>query len=54
MQDAETAYIGERKITWKCYKGKSSIDKKRLMSEMPDVYEKYEKIGKPYRTFLIK
>lgn len=54
MKEAETAYIGERKITWKMQKGKTSVDSKKLKSEMPDVYQEYLKVGKPYRVFSIK
>ena len=54
MKEAETAYIGERKITWKMQKGKTNIDSKKLKVEMPDTYEKYLKVGKPYRVFSIK
>lgn len=53
MDDAETAYIGERKVTWKEQKGRQTIDTKRLKEEKPEVYEKYVKTGKPYRVFRV-
>lgn len=54
MKDAETAYIGDRRITWKNRAGSKTIDRKKLQSEMPDVYEKYLKVGKPSRVFKVQ
>lgn len=53
MGGAETAYVGERKITWKAQKGRMTIDSKRLKAEKPEIYEKYAKTGKPVRVFRI-
>lgn len=53
MDDAETARIGDRKVTWKEQQGRRTIDTKRLQSERPEVYEKYVKTGKPYRVFRV-
>lgn len=53
MQNAETAYIGERRITWKTQKGRTTLDTKKLKADMPEIYEKYTKIGKPVRVFRI-
>lgn len=53
MGDCEVGYIGERKLTWKTTAGRVSIDSKRLKAELPDVYKKYSRQGKSYRTFKI-
>jgi len=53
MKDAETAYIGSRKITWKTPKQSYSIDDKKLKAEMPEVYETYKKPRKQSRRFTI-
>lgn len=53
MKDAETAWIGERKVTWKTPKQSYSIDEKRLKEEVPDIYELYKKLRKVSRRFAI-
>ena len=53
MGDNEIAMAGNRKITWKTYNGSVSVDKKALAKDLPEVFEKYSKIGKPSRKFLI-
>ena len=53
MENAETAYIGSRKITWKTPKQSYSIDDKKLKAEMPEVYETYKKPRKQSRRFTI-
>ena len=53
MEDADTAFIGERKITWKTSKPRVTVDSKRLKEEMPVVYKAFSKEGKPTRTFRI-
>lgn len=50
MGNNEIAYAGERKITWKFQKGRTSVDKDKLKVEMPDIYTQYLKIGKPNRV----
>ena len=42
MGDAETAFIGERKISWKTIKSER-LDSKRLKKEMPEIYKEYIK-----------
>lgn len=54
MGNFETAKVGDRKITWKLYGGKKTIDIELLQTELPEVYNKYLKIGNPYRKFEIK
>ncbi len=53
MEDCDTAYVADRKITWKSQKGHTTIDSKRLKAEMPEVYEQYSKVGNPTRVFRI-
>ena len=49
MGNCETARIGEGKVTWKTYEGKTKVDEKKLQKEFPDVYEQVLKVGKPTR-----
>ena len=53
MDDAETAYIGDHRVTWKEQAGRNTIDTKRLKEEKPEIYERYVKTGKPYRVFRV-
>lgn len=52
MKENETAYVKDRKITWK-KSVRVSIDSKRLKEEEPQIYEKYSKIISS-RIFKIK
>ena len=51
MGNHEQATIGNAKVSWKTQAGRVTIDSKRLKSELPDIYEKYSKFGKPIRVF---
>ncbi len=51
MGDYEVAMIGDKKVSWKTSKGRTTIDSKRLKSELPDIFAAYSKISKPSRTF---
>ena len=55
LGDAETGILGEgdtaRKISWKSYPGRVTIDSKKLKADLPEVYEKYSKQGAGYRRF---
>lgn len=42
-----------KKITWKTQAGRTTIDSKKLKTELPDIYEKYSKKGSPIRVFKI-
>ena len=53
MGEADTALVGNRKVTWKSQKGRVSIDSKKLREELPDVYEAYSKVGNPTRVFRV-
>lgn len=46
----EAGYCGDRLITWKLQKGKTTVDSKKLREEMPDIFAKYSKVGKPQRV----
>ena len=52
MKENETAYVKDRKITWK-KSVRVSIDSKRLKEEEPQIYEKYSKVISS-RIFKIK
>ena len=52
MKENETAYVKDRKITWK-KSVRVSIDAKRLKEEEPQIYEKYSKVVSS-RIFKIK
>lgn len=58
MGDSEVAVFGDEhtggRVTWKTMSGRVTIDAKRLKAEMPDVFEKYAKVGKPIRAFRTK
>ena len=49
--NAQVAEGAGARIYWKWQKGKESIDTRRLKKEMPEIWEKYKKQGKPYRAF---
>lgn len=50
----EVGYAGDRKVTWKVQNGRTSVDSKRMKMEIPNVYQKYVKIGAPYRKLNIQ
>jgi predicted phage-related endonuclease len=55
MLDASVGRLdGRDVVTWKERKGRSSIDTKRLASEMPEIAERFTRIGDPYRVMLNK
>lgn len=53
MGELDTAWVGDRKITWKTSKPRQTVDSARLKKERPEIYEEYSKIGNPSRTFRI-
>ena len=53
MGDAEAAYIGERKISWRMPKQSYTVDSKKLKHEKPEIYDQYKKPRKISRTFRI-
>ena len=53
MGEFDTAWVEDRKITWKTSKPRQTVDSTRLKKERPEIYEEYSKLGKPSRTFRI-
>ncbi len=55
LGNAEMGILGEgetaRKICWKSYPGRVTIDSKKLKADLPEIYEKYCKQGSSYRRF---
>jgi len=54
MGENERCKIGTHKASWINMPGKVTADLKALKEELPDVYEKYTKTGKPFRKFTMK
>lgn len=54
MKEAETAYAGTYKVTWKSTKPRETFDTKKFKAEHPELATQYIKIGKPSRRFSIK
>lgn len=50
LGDYEAGYCGDRLITWKLQKGRTTVDSKKLKTEQPDIFAKYSKVGKPQRV----
>lgn len=55
MQDAKRIVDREGKVvvTAVDYKGRVSVDAKRLEKEQPELFERYAKVGKPYRVYRV-
>lgn len=54
MKEAETAYAGTYKVTWKSTKPRETFDTKNFKAEHPELATQYIKTGKPSRRFSIK
>lgn len=56
MQDATVLCTpsGETLCTWSAVKGRETIDTKALRKDMPDVAERYTRVGEPSRSFRVK
>lgn len=54
MHGAKTGTYNNYKVINAPVKGREGIDRKKLMKEMPDVYEKYKTVGKDGFRFSIK
>ena len=55
MGENELIRIGDKhKATWSNMAGRVTIDTKALQKDLPDVYEKYKKVGKASRRFAMK
>lgn len=53
MGEADTAFIGGCKVTWKTQKGRVTIDSKRLKADLPEIYAAYSKESAPSRPFKV-
>ena len=53
LGDHEIGLLGERKITWKTEKGRSSFNTEGLNKEFPDIYKKFYSPGTPKRVLRI-
>ena len=53
LGDNEEAKINGVKVTWKTQAGRVTVDDKALKKDLPDVYEKYKKTGKPFRVLKV-
>ena len=53
LADNEEAKINGVKVTWKTQAGRVTVDDKALKKDLPDVYEKYKKTGKPFRVLKV-
>lgn len=54
LGDNEIGIVGDRKVTWKTQKGRTTIDSKKLQKEYKDAYEACVKYGEPSRVMRIK
>jgi putative phage-type endonuclease len=54
LGNCEVGLFNDRKVTWKQTAGRVTIDSKALKAELPEVYQKYAKVGKPSRRFTLK
>lgn len=53
LGDHEAGRCGDRLITWKTQKGRVTVDGKALKKEMPEIFDKYSKVGKPTRNIKV-
>lgn len=53
LGDHEAGFCGDRLITWKTQKGRVTVDSKALKKEMPEIFDRYSKVGKPTRNIKI-
>lgn len=54
LGDNEVGIVGDRKVTWKTQKCRTTIDSKKLQKEYKDAYEACVKYGEPSRVMRIK
>lgn len=54
LGENEIGVIGDRKVTWKTQKGRTSIDSKKLQKEYAEAYQACVKYGEPSRVMRIK
>ena len=54
LDGSESGVFMDRKITYKQTAARVTLDSKALKTDLPDVYEKYAKVGKPSMRFTLK
>lgn len=54
LNGSECGVFMDRKVSYKQYPGRVTVDSKLLKKELPDVYQKYSKQGKPSMRFTLK
>ena len=52
MGRADTAFIGDYKVTWKSRNGREMPDTKKMKED--GIFDKYKRTGRPYRVFSVK
>ena len=53
LGDHEAGFCGDRLITWKTQKGRVTVDSKALKKEIPEIFDRYSKVGKSTRNIKI-
>jgi putative phage-type endonuclease len=53
MGESESAVLGAYRADWKIVSGRTTFDSKRFREDEPETYEKYIKVGKPTRRFMM-
>lgn len=53
MGDAERGEAARFVVTWKTSAGRTTVDSKRLESELPDIFRRYSKVSAPSRRFAV-
>lgn len=53
LGDHEAGRCGDRLITWKTQKGRVTVDGKALKKEMPEIFDRYSKVGKTTRNIKV-
>lgn len=51
LGDYEIGFIGDKKITWKRYDGRITVNAKKLKKDYPEIYKQVTTQGKPFRKF---
>lgn len=54
LNGSESGVFMDRKITYKQTAARVTLDDKALKKDLPDVYAKYAKVGKPSMRFTLK
>ena len=51
LGDYEIGFIGDKKITWKRYDGRITVNAKKQKKDYPEIYKQVTTQGKPFRKF---